>query len=83
MRPEAAMLTNKELTRLRCVAENAYSSYLEANQARELIEDSTQFSVRFKDVGERILFGQTVNQVQTESLRRRAEDFLSATRGLW
>jgi hypothetical protein len=78
------MLTNRELTRLRCVAENAHSSYLEANQARELIEDSTQFSVRFKDIGERLLFGgRTINQVQTESLRRRTEDFLSATRGLW
>lgn len=78
------MLTKEELTRLRCVAENADSSSLEANQARELIEDSTQFSVRFKDIGERLLFGgRTVTQIQTESLRRRATDFLSATRGLW
>jgi hypothetical protein len=77
------MLTKEKLTQLRCVAKNSRSSYLEANQARELIVDSTQFSARFKDIGERLLFGRTVTQIQTESLRRRAADFLSATRGLW
>lgn len=68
--------------RLKHVAENRYSSSLEADQARELLDDLT--SDRYRDIKDRpALDGRTVGEFQDESLKRRVVDFLTATQGRW
>ncbi len=68
--------------RLKQVAENRYSSSLEADQARELLNDHTFDRYRsIKDFS--ALDGKTVGESQSESLKRRMADFLTATQGRW
>jgi hypothetical protein len=66
----------------RKVAENPHASSVEADQARDLRND--MLGDRFKDIKDfPALGGKTVGETQTESLRRRVADFLTATSALW
>jgi hypothetical protein len=64
------------------IAENAFASSVEADQARGLRTE--MLSDTFKDIKDSpALCGKTVGETQSESLRRRVVDFLAATSALW
>ena len=66
----------------RKVAENPYATSVEADQARGLRNE--MLADTFKDINDSpALDGKTVGEAQTESLRRRVADFLTATSALW
>ncbi len=68
----------------RRVAQNPYASSAEADQARSLITEMLTLSFTFKAIKDSpALGGRTVGEAQTESVRRRVADFLTATSALW
>jgi hypothetical protein len=69
---------------LKIVSENAYSTSLEADQARSLIGDCKVLSVIHKDNwDDPALNGKTVGESQTDLLRIKMADFLYATHDRW
>ena len=89
--PGGRLPTKEELGRMhfskldqlcRRVAENPYASSVEAEQARGLRTEMLAETFR-EDRNSPALGGKTVGEAQTESLRRRVADFLSATSSLW
>jgi hypothetical protein len=66
------------------ISENARSSALEADQARQLVEDWFEMPKRYRAIADQRTLSakKRVDDLQAEILKRKMADFLSATREL-